>query len=322
MAIACGQDMAAIVKGSQTKVIKMILENRDFALVKIQVNDELTSEQQSAARRWIGTSMRNTVCGIREEGTLYRKHQCDYLLALGKERRESDESREIPWNESQHKNLRYDITTPSLDEFLNFMKGKELFFETYYFEHGGGYEAELVNAFCSDVLLLKRKQDIYLTDDSYQVNVFFQKVADDKSIMPDALTPISINNFAICEQMMESMEKIVWEHYEGLNESDIVLNFETRDACLNASYFLTRFHSNPNWDVNLTNILNLRIAAFLLPGGINSENSKEISEDKLTTAAAGNIYKIDSIHFYSDICYTLSEFEELFDWHLGIIDLA
>ena len=34
MAIACGQDMAAIVKGSQTKVIKMILENRDFALVK------------------------------------------------------------------------------------------------------------------------------------------------------------------------------------------------------------------------------------------------------------------------------------------------
>ena len=74
--------------------------------------------------------------------------------------------------------------------------------------------------------------------------------------------------------------------------------------------------------MNLTNILSLRLAAFLLPGGVSSEISKELSTDKLTTDAAGNIYKLDSIHFYSDICYTLKEFEELFDWHLGIIDLA
>ena len=233
MAIRCGKDMSAIIKGHQKDLIRMILEDRDFALVQVKVDENLTPVGKRLARSMVGTNHLETICGIREEGTLCTRNQCDFLLSLGKARRQPNELPTTPWHEPcTKKEVSYDISEPSIEEFLDFMKGRELIFETQFFDHGGGYEEDLVNAFCRDVLLLRRKQDKYLTDDSYQVNVFLQKVTDDISKLPDALTPVSVKDFTICSQMMESMEKIVWEHYEGLNESDIVINFETRMCIL------------------------------------------------------------------------------------------
>jgi hypothetical protein len=93
---------------------------------------------------------------------------------------------------------------------------------------------------------------------------------------------------------------------------DFCVEFESGSDKMQASYFLTRFHSNPAWYLDPVNVLCYRLAVFVLPGSITKEQTTGLPEEKLTVRLTdGSVYRIDSILQNGDILFDLNDFSKL-----------
>ena len=90
---------------------------------------------------------------------------------------------------------------------------------------------------------------------------------------------------------------------------------------IQAQYFLTHIHINTTLECDSAFLFCFRIAAFILPG--TADEGETVTEDSITIDGdSGEKYRIDSIHFNSDILEDINEFEELMRWHFFEITVA
>ena len=145
--------------------------------------------------------------------------------------------------------------------------------------------------------------------------------ASDEDKEVTGLTPADIRDFDVNNMLLEHLGKVS-DIFTEEDMNDITFTFSMVSEKIQAQYFVTRFHSNPNWDLNPVCIFGFRIAAFILPG--TADISEETPPDKMIARSLidGLKYKIDSIHFNSDICSDMDEIKNLLEGHFYDVDRA
>ncbi len=321
MAIINDNDMEIILSGDQKKAIRNMLENRLFAVINMPA--EKPSDYTSPFSSSIFVSHMHwslcISCAIRNRGERTVFEKCEYYIYIYKLRGQNEEN---IFTESLNDTAfsGTTVTHPSVDEFINFMASKELFFITNLVEDYGNMEDTKVKVFQNDYLLIRENYDkkFILHDDFFDVKVSLTKINDGSNESTKyGLLPIDIRHLDINARLLNILENSSRKEYE--DENYYCTQYESNSPDIHASYFLTCFHSNTNWSADPINILNFRLSAFVLPGLLPK---KRLHQKKITKEINGeSMYKIEAIHFNSDICFDIVEFKELTDEYLYNIGL-
>ena len=212
------------------------------------------------------------------------------------------------------------VLHPAVDELIPMVLGKRLFFSTEFAEDFCGVEGILnreMQEYVFDLRNEKRKE-YYLYDSFFRVQVFLQMVSNGRSSAHKALTPADVRNYDVNARILSKLREESGRFYDDAQ----ILQYASESDGLQAQYFLSKFHSNRNWELDPVCILNYRISAFILPGRIPEEDAAGLPEEKLTRELrSGRKYVIDSIHADSDICSDLAEFNALverFTYNIGL----
>lgn len=212
-----------------------------------------------------------------------------------------------------------DVKYPSIEELIFMITGKDLIFSARFLDAGGGGIERVINKKLQELVFnLRIEKEYYLIDELFDVRVFFKKVSDEKVEENAYLKPIDIRDFNVCDQIVS----ILKNECSGFYNDDLVINYASVSDKLQAQYFLAKFHSNRQWDLDPVCILNYRISAFVLPYNVSKEERKQYKKKMAFNIKDGNRYIIDSIHINSDICFDLSEFEKLISGLVTEMSLA
>ena len=211
------------------------------------------------------------------------------------------------------------VLYPTVEELIPMVLGKRLIFSTGFAEDCCGVEDVLNRKLQEYVFAMRNEKEYYLYDSFFRVQVFLRKVSKGTASTLKVLTPADVRDFDVNEKILSKLKEESGRFY---NDAE-VLQYASESAGLQAQYFLSKFHSNRNWNLDPVCILNYRISAFILPGRIPEEKAAEIPEAKLVRdLRSGTKYIIDSIHMDSDICSDLTEFNELVERFTFNISLA
>lgn len=319
MAIICDNDMAIILKGSAEEVIRKMLKDRLFALIKMPAKkpEKYTSELSSSVFvGFIGSYNRSFA--IRPAGAKTVYEDCEYYLTMYYKRGTGEEENMYFDRSLKRKEDAFiSVTYPSADELLSFLNDKELVLITNYM-HYGNFENFKAQDFLEDVLFLwdDSESDYIPTNDGCDIRIYLTR-ADDSTNQDNSFHTKDVRSFDIRRRTVDLLEGISKKYfsrdkyYSALYYS---AEFEAQEKEIQAAYFVTRFHSNLKWDADPVNIVIARISAFVLPGAVPPEKIKNLPADKKTkNLVNGAEYLIDSIHFNSDIFYDLTEFEDYLD---------
>lgn len=325
MAVIVNHDMELILKGNQEAALRQIVEDRFFALIKLPSKkpDKYISKCSSSVFFARMNSFKNRTCAIRKNDDTSTFEECEYYLTVLFFRGKKDSGKEafdkgvasigIP---------EIEISYPTVEEFISFMNDKELVFITNHAEENGNIEACKIDRFLNDDLLMRRNCDKYsiLYDDYYDIKIYLIRAEHEGLPVPSHLSPDDIDFYDIKGRILSILEKNSKEYFS--DESDFCVEYETRSDIVTASYFATRFHSNPLWELNPICILNFRISVFVLPGEVSRSKMDQLPEEKKTKHRTFGDYYIDSIFFTSDWCLDLADFEKLIDGHFFDFTLA
>lgn len=321
MAIINDNDMEIILKGDQETAIREMLRDRLFALLKMPVKkpERHTSPVSSSVFVAHMNCMLNVTCAIRKRNTLTLFENCEYYLSMYHKRGNksyktggSKTDKEVFDHSIERTSFPgTEVTYPSVDEFLNFMADKELVYITNYIEH---HNMEIVKTkhFLNDYLLMRENYDeqYFRHDDYHDIRLFLIRVEDDGANSEHGLYPEDIRRFDVKDKIINRLSKISKECF--CDKSDYYFEYEAQSQDIQAVYFVTMFHSNPDWDENPVNLFNMRMCAFVLPGTISSKKAKKMPLKKKTVKTdCGSEYVIDSIHLNSNICFDMAEFNDL-----------
>ena len=154
MAIICDNDMEIILKGNEEETIRKMLDNRFFALMKMPVKKNNTSDFSSSVFvGHISDSMSRTFA-IRIAGTKTLYEDCEYYLTMYYKRGICEEMRGYFEKNLKRKEDDFiSVTYPTVDELLSFLNNKELVLITNYM-HYGNFEALKNKDFLEDILFL------------------------------------------------------------------------------------------------------------------------------------------------------------------------
>ena len=159
----------------------------------------------------------------------------------------------------------------------------------------------------------------YLYDSFFSVEVFLQKISDEDSGEQEFLQPADVRDFDINRKILSTLKKGSNSFYNDA----MTINYASVSDQLQAQYFLAKFHSNRLWELDPVCILNYRISTFILPHSISKERAADFPEDRIAYDIKHKTrHVIDSIHVDSDICFSLSEFDELIERFMYNIRLA
>ena len=326
MAEIINHDMELILKGDQKAALRQIVEDRFFARIKLPSKkpDKYISKCSSSVFFANMNSFKNRTCAIRKKDELSTFEECEYYLTLLFFKGQTDSAKE-----AFDKGLasigipEIEISYPTVEEFISFMNDKELVFITNYVECNGNVEARKIDHFLNDDLLMRRYcvEESILYDEYYDIKIYLIRSEHEDLPVPSSLSPDDIDFYDIKDRILRILERNSKEFFS--DESDFCVEYETRSEIIKASYFATRFHSNPLWDVNPICILNFRISVFVLPGEVSRLKMFQLSDEKKTKHKyTEEEYYIDSIFFTSDMCLDLADFEELIDGHFYDFGLA
>ncbi len=321
MAIINDNDMEIILKGDQETAIREMLRDRFFALLKMPMKkpERHTSPVSSSVFVAHMNCMLNVTCAIRKRNALTLFENCEYYLSMYHKRGNksyktggSKTDKEIFDHSIERTSFpETEVTYPSVDELLNFMADKELVYITNYIEH---HNMEIVKTkhFLNDYLLMRENYDeqYFRHDDYHDIRLFLIRVEDDGANSEHGLYPEDIRRFDVKDKIINRLSKISKECF--CDKSDYYFEYESQSQDIQAVYFATMFHSNPDWDENPVNLFNMRMCAFVLPGTISSKKAKKMPLKKKTVKTdCGSEYVIDSIHLNSNICFDMAEFNDL-----------
>ena len=313
MAIISDNDLEIILKGSQEDVIRKMLDNRLFCLIRLPAGKPKNMISVCSSSVFVGSmnSGMNRSFAIRNTGSKTIYGDCEYYLSIYYQRGTDDESKGyFEHILERRKEYFISITYPSLDELLAFLNGKELVLITNWMNYGN-MEAYKVEDFLNRLLFIRKEcGSKYIRKDEFcDIRVYLTRVEDDESYPDYGLYCEDVRNFDIRKRIVDQFYKKSKEYFGDVNYYSA--EFETQTKDVQAAYFLTRFHSNTCWEADPVNIVNARISAFVLPGMISPRKAKKLPFKKKTrNEVSGTEYMIESIHCNSDIFPDFDEFKE------------
>ena len=198
----------------------------------------------------------------------------------------------------------------AIPEYNELIKRHDKEYYEYFFNNvyevvkyeAANYEMEIS---LKDALILE-ENSFLLRDEIIDVKVYLKNITENVTF--NQLEPIDIGELDITQKMTELLKgKSSW----FFNESeDFCTAYRSETDEIHSTYYLTRFHRNPDWNSNPTCIFFFRLSAFLLPGqGIRR---KELLEDFTVRNCVSDMeYGIDTIFFNQDICRDYTDFKNL-----------
>ena len=320
MAIISDNDTEIILKGSQEEVIRKMLDNRLFCLIKLPAEKPKRMISECSSSVFVGnmSSRMNRTFAIRNAGSKTIYSDCEYYLSVFYQRGTDDENKGrfeelVEWKKQYY----LSITYPSLDELMTFFKGKELVLITNWMNYGN-MEAYKVEDFLEELLFIwKECGSKYISKDEFcDIRVFLTRVEDEDSYPDYGLYCEDVRNFDIRKRIVDVFSNKSKELFG--DENYYSAEYETQTDDVQAAYFITRFHSNTAWDADPVNIVNARISVFVLPGTISPKKAMELPLTKKTNnEMSGTDYMIESIHCNSDIFSDFDEFKKYVTTYLN-----
>ena len=186
--IITDNDTEIILRGNQEGVIRKMLDNRLFCLIKLPVEKpkKMTSDFSSSV--FVGNMNigMNRAFAIRNAGSKTIYGDCEYYLSIFYRRGTDDESEEYFKHELEWRKEYYlSVTYPSLDELMTFLDGKELVLITNWMNYGN-MEAYKVNDFMKSLLFVWKEcgSDYIRKDEFCDIRVYLTRV-DDEDYYPE-----------------------------------------------------------------------------------------------------------------------------------------
>lgn len=317
MAIINNNDMEIILKGGKEEVIRKMLKNRLYSLISMPVKK--TGEISSKFSSSIFVGHMNSHCltrsfAIRTAGTKVLYGDCENYLCINRKRGCNGKNKKY-FEDAINRMICNGgtITYHSIDEIVSFLKDKELVLITAYM-HYGNFEQLKVKDFLEDLILLWRESGskFIRRDETCDIRIYLRQIDYDNCSSVNGLCLEDIRDFDIKKKIVNILKEHSKEYYNEANYYSA--EYETQNKDIQASYFVTRFHSNTQWEADPVCIVNARLSAFVLPGKVSQIESTKIPQKKKTRKlSSGTDYIIDSIHFNSDIFYDFSEFNSFID---------
>lgn len=319
MAIINDNDMEIILKGCKDDVIRRMLDNRLFCLIKLPAIKPRKMISEFSSSVFVGM-LNNSTCrsfAIRNAGSNTIYSDCEYYLYIYYQRGTDDKTRAYVENHLKYltRRLKHSnqpcapVTYPTLDELLSFLAEKELVLITNWMNYGN-MEAYKVKDFLeSQLFIWKEAGSKFIPRDEFcDIRVFLSHIDDENSNPKCGLNCDDVRNYDIRNRIVNQFFK--WSKEFFGNENYYSAEYETQTEDVQAAYFLTRFHSNTNWEADPVNIVNVRISVFILPETTSPREAKKLPVSKKTQNVITDVeYMIESIHCNSDIFSDFDEFK-------------
>ncbi len=314
-AIINDNDMEITVRGDQEEVIRELLKDKMFCLLKMPAEKpkKCVSKFSSSVFVDFMEGMGRTFA-IRDVGLSAKYEECEYYLSVYY-RRETDNENRGFFERNLKKIIAQSISSwfPTEDEVVFLLKGKELVLITNYMQYGN-MEAFKVDDLLNNILFLRKDSgsDFIRRDEKCDIRVYLSRINSDGRDTEHRLCPMDIRELDVGRRVVNILEK----KSKGFFGEDgyYSMEFASQTKDIQAMYFATRFHSNKQWEADPVNIVIARIAAFVLPGSVSvAEPDMQLPKKKKVKALNGEEYIIDAIHFNSDIFYDLTAFGEYLD---------
>lgn len=319
MAIINDNDLEIILKGSSEEVIRKMLDNRLFCLIKMPATKPRKIISECSSSVFVSfMSGTDRSFAVRNEGSRTLYSDCEYYLSVYDWRGTGDEYKGYFESSLERRKPHcISINYPSLDELMSFLAGKELVLITNWMNYGN-MESCKVKDFLKRLLFIwKECGSKYIAKDEFcDIRVFLTRFEDENSFPEYGLYCDDVRKFDIRHRIVDQLYKKSKEFFG--NENYYYAEFETQTEDIQAAYFLTRFHSNTKWDADPVNIVNARISVFVLPGTISPRKAKKLPLNKKTrNKVSGAEYMIESIHCNSDIFSDFDEFKKYIATYLA-----
>ncbi len=314
MGIVNNYDMTVVMDGSQEAAIKEILRDRDFALLEMEtvLDDKIIISINGITKRPLIENVEKL--GIREKGANTTRKECGTFLII--DHKGTDAINELINKTETEKDI--NITRISKDELLSYLEKKELLFQTDDLQTSGNVEHFINKRFMENIFHVYNDEQKLSYYEFLDVRFFLQRLKDDGEDTSSRIQPEDIRSFDLNEGYLSYLKDESRERYiEGQNDFDVEYAMISDE--LQAQYLLARFHYDPE-DDNSVCVYCFRLSAFILPG-ISSVKTDELADDQIATnVSTGEDYRIDSIHFNSDILYDCEELDNLIYDHYFEID--
>lgn len=309
-------DMEIIMNASDAITLRKMLRNRVFCLIEMPIEKPqkiVNSFSSSIFVSFINRAPLFRTFAIRGAGTDAKYSECQYYLAVYFERGLGDEQKNILEQGLERKReWCTSITYPTIDELIAFLQGKELFLITCYMYYGN-MESLKVADFLNKLLLLREDSEAHfiMRDEMCDIKVYLSSLSDKHLSTQPRLNSEDIRKFDIGRRIVGMLKEKSRKYYSG--EDYYSTEYEVRTPEIQASYFITRFHSNHEWNADPVNIVNSRISVYILPGVASIDCDNCTSQNLVRDLKSRTEYLIDSIYCNSDSFYSLEEFEKYID---------
>ena len=315
MAKIADNDMEIILKGNQEKVIRKMLDDRCFCLIKMPAEKPERCVSRFSSSVFVGHMNEYGLTrslSIRKLGSRTVYEKCEHYLAIYNKRGCNADSEKYFHNSINRITRKCGtVETPSIEELIAFLKDKELVLITNYMYYGN-FEQMKVNDFLKQLLLLweDSESDFIRRDETCDIRVYLSRL-DDSPLSGYGFYPDDIREFDIRKRIVKLFEKYSKKYFN--DKQYYSAEYEDRTEDVQAAYFVTRFHSNDQWEADPVNVVNARMSAYVLPGTVPRKSVENLKKKKTRKEKTKEEFVIDSIHFNSDIFYDMDEFEKYLD---------
>lgn len=318
MAIVTNNDLEVILNGSQEQVIRKMLKDRLFCLIKLPTEKPDRCISRFSSSVFVGTM--NYWCArtlaIRKIGSMTVYGDCEYYLCMYHERGINEENKGY-FDRSFRSEIKKvgSFSYPSIDELIDFLGDKELFLISNWMQYGN-MESMKVKDFLETVLFLWKDSELEFIprQEGCDIRVYLKRIGGENNDPEDGLSLEDIRDFEIISRIIHILKK----KSSRFRHNYYAAEYETQQGEVQASYFVTRFHSNTAWDADPVNIVNSRVSAFVLPGTVPESVAEKLTQRKKTQKRSNRTkYVIDSIHCNSDVFYDIAEFAKYMGSYFG-----
>ena len=314
MALINDNDMEVIMKADQEEVIRKMLNDRLYSLIKLPVKkpDKIIGKYSSSIFVSYMNDYLERSLAIREVGSKALYEDCEYYLCMYYSRGIDEEKKGIFQHIlDRHMTQIGEVTYLSIDELIDFLKGKEFVLITNYM-HYGNMEALKIDDFLEDILFLweNRDDEFILREERCEVRIYLTEIDDGHANDSNLMRLMDVRKLKLEQKII----RILKDKSKRFNpEGYYSVEYATQSETVQSSNFTTKFHSNTTWEADPINYVYVRVSAFVLPGKGSADVFENAPKKRLTSDIDGKKYVIDSIHFNSDTFSDIEEFGKYMD---------